>query len=261
MFISGKGFNEECNLTFCRRYPNSFGTDISIIEEDQFIFLNLDLFWEFLNILVRNPPTNKFTLVTHNSDLTFTDGHYEFIEKYVNRVYAINNVCKRSNVITIPLGFRDYPWDTMDVLSKINLFEKEDKEILCYMNFKIDTNRDKRQQCWDTLIIREWVTARSDLSLEDFYCEMNRSKYVISPPGTGLDCHRVYESIYFNAIPILLMSQMDDFFKKLPVLIISDYNQLTKEMLEDRYTELYDNLIHWRNENPDWLQPSFWLKY
>lgn len=260
MLISGKGFNEICNFTFCRRYPNHFDHDISNIEENSKVFLNLDQFWEFIRILNSQRPKNKFILVTHNSDLCFTDHHYEIIKPFVNRVYAINNTCENEDVRTIPLGFRDYPWDTMSVIQQIIPFEFDEKPILCYMNFKINTNIEKRQKCWDAMFKRSWVHVNTDLSLEDYYRETNRSKYVISPPGTGIDCHRVYESIYFNAIPIILRSNMDRYFSKMPVMIITDYEELTQEMLEQRYTDLYRKLIDWKKTNPEWLKPAFWLR-
>ena len=101
--ISGKGFNSISSLTFCPRYKHHFNYDTSKINENEKVFLNLDYFNKFLKILINNPPSNKFILITHNSDKCFTHIHYQLIEKYVNKIYAINNIFSHPNVTTIPL--------------------------------------------------------------------------------------------------------------------------------------------------------------
>ena len=62
------------------------------------------------------------------------------------------------------------------------------------------------------------------------------SKFVISPEGNGIDCHRTWEALYLKAIPVcednpLTRSKM----KGLPVLFTKDYNEITPEYLESIY--------------------------
>ena len=58
------------------------------------------------------------------------------MEKYVNKIYAINNICAHPNVYTIPLGFGDRSlnrsWITY---SQDNEYNQLDKSILLYMKF------------------------------------------------------------------------------------------------------------------------------
>ena len=47
--------------------------------------------------------------------------------------------------------------------------------------------------------------------------------HILSPEVTGIDCHRIYESIYLGSIPILKTSELDYFYEKLPVLIVKNF--------------------------------------
>jgi uncharacterized protein (UPF0332 family) len=89
---------------------------------------------------------------------------------------------------------------------------------------------------------------------------MMKSKYVLSPRGCGIDCHRIYESIYFNAIPILLTTELDYFYKHLPVVIVKEWDEITEEFLIKNYNTYYNNLIMWKYNNSEWLKPKFWLE-
>lgn len=254
--ISGEGFSKISDLVFCRRYYHNFNYDTSKIKKNERVFLNLDSIYEFINILKNKPPKNKFILITHNSDSSFTKDKYELIKKYVNKIYAINNTYNYPNIYTIPIGFRDWPLKTYPIIKNTKL--DESKSILIYMNFNILTNRIKRQKCFDIFKNHKWVTKEENLSINNFYSQLSKSKYVLSPKGTGIDCHRIYEALYLNTIPILEKTEMDHFYKKLPVIVV-DYSLVTKAKLEMYYNTSFNKLIKWKENNPDWLNPEFWI--
>lgn len=86
----------------------------------------------------------------------------------------------------------------------------------------------------------------------------NQSKYafVVSPPGEGLDCHRTWEALCLGCIPILLSSPLDDLFEDLPVLIISSWTDLSRDLLYKTMLEYKNrefkmeklNLSYWTNQ-------------
>jgi len=257
LLISGKGFSNYCDLVFCRRYIHNFDYNPTNLKENALVFLNLDNFDEFVNILKKYNPKNKFILITHNSDISFTENHFNKIEIYINKIYAINNVYNHPYVNTIPIGFIDKE------LSRIESIKNErnnEKNILIYMNFNINTNPIKRQRCYNILKNKKWITKESNISKTEFYNKISKSKYIISPEGTGIDCHRIYESIYLNSIPILENNAMDSFYKDLPVMIVKDWGEITKEYLENNYDKYLNKLNKWKIDNPDWLYPNFWIK-
>lgn len=87
----------------------------------------------------------------------------------------------------------------------------------------------------------------------------SRSKYVLVPRGNGLDTHRVYESMYFNAIPIVLTGQFDHFYEHLPVLIVQSWSEINEEYLRLNYVKLRVRLTNWKRTNSHWKRVDFWL--
>jgi hypothetical protein len=62
---------------------------------------------------------------------------------------------------------------------------------------------------------------------------MIQYKYVISPHGNGLDCHRTWESLALGCIPIIKTSPLDRMFEGLPVLIVKNWSDITQELLNN----------------------------
>jgi len=98
------------------------------------------------------------------------------------------------------------------------------------------------------------------ISPDEFYIQIAKSKYVLSPEGTGIDCHRIYESIFFNTIPILKTSELDYFYESLPVLIIKNWDEINQDYLELNYFDLKIKLEQWLNTNPNWMKAEYWIK-
>lgn len=77
-----------------------------------------------------------------------------------------------------------------------------------------------------------------------YFWEMQRSKFVLSPSGLGLDCYRTWEALYLGAIPVLeRLGRTEDgwflrTFEDLPIAWIDDYNDLTPEYLEKEYERI-----------------------
>jgi len=259
-YIGNTSFRDIAKWLYCNRYGITFESEK--INENDIVFLNLDLFNNFVNCLNNNKPKNKFILITFNSDLAFTEYHYNILKEFVVKIYSQNNTFYNSSIVkTIPIGFRSWPFDTINELKKVGKNKDTEKSILLYMNFVINTNYNKRTECLNTFINENWVTKNSRLSINLFYLDIKKSKYVLSPEGDGIDCHRIYECIYFDTIPILKTSLMDKFYETLPVIIVNSWEEITYDYLLDNYQACYNKLINWKKKNYLWLNPMFWLEY
>lgn len=255
--VSGYEFNKLAKWCYCPRYqPNLVP---SLIEENDIVFLNLDYFVEFISILNNNPPKHKFILITHNSDNPFTIEHFKYLIHFTNHIFAINNLVSHSNVTCIPTGFVDDKYKPHNKFQEI-LNKKYNKEILVYCNFSIEKNRAKRLECLNAYLNKKWVLKEKKISPDEFYKKIYRSKYVLSPEGTGIDCHRIYESIYFNSIPIVKKTNLEYFYINLPVLMIEDWNELTEDFLENNYETYFNLLIEWKTINSEWTTANFWIR-
>lgn len=84
--------------------------------------------------------------------------------------------------------------------------------------------------------------------------------FILSPPGNGLDCHRTWEALILGNIPILISTdtEFDTLFEDLPVILIKDYSEVTKENLN----KWKSNFIKDYNKfNFEKLTCKYWEKY
>jgi len=257
MLVSGYEFNKLCKYSFCPRYPvKLFDKNI---EENAFVFLNLDHFCEFVNYVIKIMPMNKFILLTHNHDITFTYEHFNIINNYVSKIYALNCNYKHEKIQKIPIGFSDDIYKPHNMILTV-IENNTERKILLYLNFCVRTNMIERTACRDAFVNHDWVIDKNEIPRDEFYTDMNNSKYVLSPVGAGMDCHRIYEAIYLNTIPILKSCDLDDLYDKMPVVIVNDWSCITKDFLESNYEQYKKKLDEWKNKNPEWICASFWLK-
>lgn len=64
-------------------------------------------------------------------------------------------------------------------------------------------------------------------------------KFVISPEGNGIDCHRHYEALMAGCIPIIEEHEgIREKYKGCPVLYTKDYSEITPAYLEQKYAEM-----------------------
>jgi hypothetical protein len=86
----------------------------------------------------------------------------------------------------------------------------------------------------------------------------NQIKYafVVSPLGNGLDCHRTWEALCIGCIPIVKTSPLDSLYEDLPVLIVQNWYDISKELLEKTIEEFKNKKF-----NYDKLLLKYWVDY
>lgn len=87
-------------------------------------------------------------------------------------------------------------------------------------------------------------------------------RFVLSPRGNGLDCHRTWEAILVGAIVITESSSLDEMFVKndLPVIILNNFeelNNVSEETLERWYNENKHKTD--RAEILKKFDPAYWI--
>lgn len=66
----------------------------------------------------------------------------------------------------------------------------------------------------------------------DLWRQKTRFAFVVSPHGNGLDCHRTWESLVLGNIVIVKRSSLDPLYEGLPVVIVDDWDAITRANLE-----------------------------
>lgn len=115
--------------------------------------------------------------------------------------------------------------------------------VLCCIKKDTDKRRRptgiNREQIVQSLE-RRGIPNQSFSSLE-YYKILPHYKFVISPEGNGIDCHRHYEALIAGCIPIIeYNSGIQDKYKGCPVLYTKDYSEITEEYLLSKYAEMRD---------------------
>jgi len=73
-------------------------------------------------------------------------------------------------------------------------------------------------------------------SSDDYFNNIGKYKFVASPTGNGLDCHRHYETLISKGIPIIDYHPfLVQKFKGLPILWTNDYSEITPDYLNNMY--------------------------
>jgi hypothetical protein len=99
--------------------------------------------------------------------------------------------------------------------------------------------------------------ARKDIRIGDVLVVENRvdyatymsavgnSKYVLSPPGNGQDCHRFYESVLMGSIPVLQNGTLYPLFVQTKSLVVADLKTFQLDMLVNPVSETLSAPFSW----------------
>jgi hypothetical protein len=113
-----------------------------------------------------------------------------------------------------------------------------------------------RKRVYDNLIKKPFINTEMVGNGGDYNNYLNnlkRHKFVVSPPGNGIDCHRNWEALYLGCIPVIINSQFSkNVYSNNKVLIVDDFDELTEDFLENRYLQIQDQ-CNTRVFKQDWI--------
>lgn len=91
----------------------------------------------------------------------------------------------------------------------------------------------------------------------DLWKTKGQYAFSISPHGNGLDCHRTWEDLYLGCIVVVKTSPLDPMYQGLPVVIVQDWTEVTKDNME-KWLKQYGDA----STNPKYrekLTNTYWL--
>jgi hypothetical protein len=235
--ISGDLFKDICDDHI---YESKTSLDISKQPSKIFLFTNwVRPFIE--NIL---PHINfNFKLVTHNSDAPVASHCLPILND--NRLihwYGMNCSIEHPKLTPIPIGIANEKWPhgKKEILKKVINTNVERKNRI-YCNFNAYTS-PLRQGIKEMLSVNPFIDIdNSSLSFEEYLLKLKSYKYVISPPGNSVDCHRIWESIYVGTVPIILKNiATNTFSDNLPIITLNTFINLDMNVLEEQYNSVYN---------------------
>lgn len=235
-YVCGNNFKKNCTFVFSHTIKKD-PFDPSSVKCGDTIFVHLrNLKTFFTNFHSRI--NNKYILVTHSGDKSAPGAFAQFLEDEKLYAWFTQNMdIIHPKLYPIPIGIMGKPDPRYQYIKKINQTNLT-KNILCYSNFNIYTNKAERIVVHNTFKDTNWVTHEARCNRVLFFTKLAQSKFVLSPHGNGLDCYRTWETLLLNSSPIVKTSTLDALYTDLPVLIINAWEEVTEEFLEKKYTEM-----------------------
>lgn len=206
---------------------------------------------------------NNITLLSGDNDHSVRPSggankfsHIPPVPKNIKKWYAQNAEVVDDIMTPMPIGLVP-PWRTEASESEhlATLTIDAERIGLVYSNFNIETNPEERIKIKNILLEKlKLETPYSDVN--SYYKALQTHKFVICPPGNGKDTHRMWESLYFGAIPVVEDSVMNRYFSNFfPVVLISDWNEISEDFLNKQYNQIEGNF------NYKLLDVDCWFKY
>ena len=216
--ISGKSFAERCAWVIDPRYPEMRQFSYAQAMNGDWVFVNGDVLYEFRR-RVPMLSMKRFNVIVHNSDRPFGGAELQLLTPYCHHIYAINTTVRSSNLTTIPLGFVDRQLEFLRGLPP----PPEDRPIEIYRNFTMGTNLVTRRDCMLAFNRDPRVVVAENRTVPEYYADLQRSKFVLCPEGTGIDTHRVYEALLCGATPVVLRNSLSHLYERLPVCLVNSW--------------------------------------
>jgi hypothetical protein len=201
----------------------------------------------------------KFILITHNSDCCINNNHLHLLNnQYLIHWFAQNNTISHHKITSIPIGIENlhyYNNGRVDQFKNCSVSDQKICKILC--SFNINTNLNERQAAQSFLKmsdLTDFIYIKNYL----YKSFLNRYKFVASPAGNGLDCHRTWEALYLGTIPIVTGLDFYESFPNFPGLVLNSWDDVLKldeNLLLNHYNDCILRLL-----DSEYLWMPYWRK-
>lgn len=199
---------------------------------------------------------STFTLITHNSDAGVDGQMREYLDSpKIKKWFCQNKYVTHPKLFSLPIAIANSQWPHGNLTTLKNTIEKDYQKInLVHKSFDKSTNPGHRDQV-DIETSQNGFQMFPHTSFEEYIKQIKQSYFSFAPLGNGADCHRIWECLYLNCVPVVPKRPpcFDD-FQHLPILFVDNFKDITKEYLEQQV----DNFFPFSKYNLETLNYSFW---
>ena len=238
-FISGDGFRSLAQYIY-EKGVSSF--DPKSVQAKDIVFVEGDLlvdFFEHVHPRIANP----YILMSHNADIGIDVSYAKRVDAKIIHWFAMNVLIVHEKITPIPIGienayYANAGWKGFFAQKPVSA---DDMRPRAFMQFSIATNPSVRGDVFDTLKGSSVVDTPPFKNQRDSVRGARRYRFIVSPPGNGEDCHRTWEAMLWNSVPIVRHSVAIDSFIRLglPLWAIDSWNEVAI-MSEYDLKEKYD---------------------
>ena len=252
-YLCGYNFSKECDYIFSRGEPTKVNgvsvvipsgeydifcrNDLDGLNDKDLVFCKIDNISKLSKLLQQ---TNKeIYLITHDSDYEINEKVFTTYSKNIKHWWGVNVNYTHPKLSSIPLGLGS-PWVPEGVTPDSITIERQfpSRNNLFYVNHRIQTCPHEREEPYNLFSTKEWATVRfpdPKGETDDYIKEVVSHKFVLCPRGNGIDTYRFWESLYLGAIPVVKDCINIGFYKNLPITVVNNYQEITKDFLESEY--------------------------
>lgn len=182
-------------------------------------------------------------------------GEFECVLERENLLawFAVNVGLDHPKLHPIPLGTDTGRHRPMREALEANLPRTK----LLYMNFGMKKRYKQRQDVLDLFSGKPFVYEASKLKPKEYFRDVASSRFVLCPPGLGMDTFRIWEVLAMGAYPVVKSSALDRLFKNLPVVIVDEWSQVTERFLANNLEAYSGFKWYWKMEK---LEMEWWTE-
>jgi hypothetical protein len=236
-FISGDTYKALCDLHYDGD-NNQISREIESLSKASHtkLFIPVPLIRNFLRwVNSSDYDFLTFDLFIHNGDSLPGMDELASLSGRFRRVYCVNWIGKSTNIQPIPIGLENRKLHTNGVprdftkLINSGLPSTESRKEQILVSFSVSTNVTERSNALNNAEQFSEINLRHfQGSVSDYHQELLNSRFVLSPPGNGFDCHRTWEAIYLGAIPIVKEKYWPFSHLDLPVVVVQEWSELSR---------------------------------
>tara|TARA_R110000824_G_scaffold91123_1_gene222006 strand:- start:2385 stop:3206 length:822 start_codon:yes stop_codon:yes gene_type:complete len=211
--------------------PNDIKQYNYIFVYSHFLKEFFDKFFTYLN--------DNVVIVSHNSDAGVDKTFLKYLKgDKISKWFCQNRLVEHEKLFSIPIGIANSQWPH----GNINLLQQVldmnlEKNNLVFKNYSIGTNFNERMLCND-ITTHNNIPMTANTNQVEYFKRIARSAFVISPPGNGVDCHRIWECLYLKSVPIVKYQPGFSQFKHLPIMFVDNWEEVTIDVLRKKLKEI-----------------------
>ena len=270
LFVCSRGILKSCD--FHSNSPiSSWCYDVNYLSEmvnsnnmfdTMSIYICTDVIPHFINNILPKL-NNTFYLVSGDSDATvygseidIYHGNPKILDKDLCYIlinnpllikwYAQNCIIDDCKVVQMPIGMdyhtilNDPHRNWIDFQANEGILPKFQEKLLKDIRKNMKPFHERINRVFITCnvgksgISSELISENNDGSIprSRMWKKMVDYTFIYAPYRGGIDSHRQWESLLLGCIPIVQTTGTNKLFEDLPVLIVNDYSEVTKELLD-----------------------------
>lgn len=258
--IGGSVGESECDFVKTQQANNNYNvfyysenTTVTDLPGVKTIFINTWTLPKFLRVIFPQLK-GKYTFISHNSDMGLAHEYRSVLDsEKVIKWFSQNKSIDHPKAFSLPIGLgnRQYPHGNVNMLNSI-ITKNKQKTKIAYKNFSVETNPGVRSMI-DIVTNNNGFVMQKKTLQEEYFESIADHVYCFSPPGNGIDCHRIWECLYLKTVPIVEDHECFKDLKHLPILFINNWDKVNMEFLKNNL-----NLVNKFDSSIPELTMKYW---